>query len=232
MVLAAGFGTRMRPLTDSMPKPLVQVAGRPLIDHVLDRLAEAGVQKAVVNVHYLADMLEAHLAEREQPEIQISDERGELLDTGGGIVRALPLLGNEPFFLSNSDSVWIEGVQPLLGRLADTWDEVRMDGLLAIAPTVSSVGYVGAGDFVAGPDGRLSRRGELQLAPFVYTGIGILSPALFTGAPDGRFSLNVLFDGAIEAGRLFGVRLDGLWMHVGTPQSVAAAEQAILAGST
>ncbi|MEJ8570521.1 nucleotidyltransferase family protein [Microbaculum marinum] len=227
MVLAAGLGTRMRPITETKPKPLVEVAGKPLIDHVLDRLAEARVGRAVVNVHYLADQIEAHLRDRAAPAITISDERDELLETGGGIARALPALGPDPFYLLNTDSLWIESARPLLDRLAEAWDDARMDALLVVAPVVASSGYSGDGDFMLGPDGRLSRRPERLMAPFVYTGSGILSPRLFAAAPEGRFSLNVLFDEAIEAERLFGLRLDGLWMHVGAPAAIAEAEMMI-----
>lgn len=227
MVLAAGLGKRMRPITETIPKPLVEVAGKPLIDHVLDRLADAHVARAVVNVHYLADQIEAHLRDRTGPAITISDERDELLETGGGIVRALSALGPAPFYLLNTDSLWIESSRPLLERLAEAWDDARMDALLVVAPVVTSSGYAGDGDFMLGPDGRLGRRPERLMAPFVYTGSGILSPRLFEGAPEGRFSLNVLFDRAIEVERLFGLRLDGLWMHVGAPQAIAEAETMI-----
>lgn len=228
MVLAAGLGTRMRPITETLPKPLVPVAGKPLIDNVLDRLADAGVETAVVNVHHLAGQIEAHLKGRRRPRIVISDERDRLLDTGGGIAGALPALGPAPFFLVNTDSIWIEGARPLLDRLAEAWDPGRMDGLLVLASTVASSGYGGSGDFLLDAAGRLIRRPERTTAPFAYTGAGILSPALFNGAPEGPFSLNLLFDRAIEAGRLHGLRLDGLWMHVGTPAAIGEAEQMIL----
>jgi MurNAc alpha-1-phosphate uridylyltransferase len=191
---------------------------------VLDRLAASGVGRAVVNVHYLADQIEAHLKDRESPAVTISDERDELLETGGGIVKALPALGPDPFYLLNTDSLWVESARPLLDRLAEAWDAERMDALLVVAPVVASSGYSGDGDFLLGPDGRLGRRPERLMAPFVYTGSGILSPHLFEGAPDGPFSLNLLFDRAIEAERLFGLRLDGLWMHVGAPAAIAEAE--------
>ena len=229
MVLAAGVGTRMRPLTDTLPKPLVKVAGRALLDHVLDRLADAGVEAAVVNVHHMADQIEDHLKGRTRPRIEISDERGELLDTGGGVVKALPRLGAAPFLHMNSDTLWIEGVTPNLPRLAAGFDPARMDILLLLASTTASIGYEGRGDFVMAPDGRLSRRAERQVAPFVYAGAAMLSPALFRDAPAGAFSLNTLFTRVIEAGRLFGTRLEGTWMHVGTPAAVKAAEDAILA---
>lgn len=228
MVLSAGFGQRMRPITDRLPKPLVEIAGKPLIDYVLDRLAEAGVEQAVVNVHYLANQIERHLAGRQRPSIAISDERKELLETGGGIVKALPLLGDAPFFLVNSDTLWIDGVEPNLERLATAFDPDRMDALLLLAPATSSIGYEGRGDFSMTPDGRLRRRPEGGVVPFVYAGVAVLAPALFTGAPTGSFSLVRLFDRAMEAGRLHGLRLEGLWMHVGTPDAIGAAEAALV----
>ena len=227
MVLAAGLGTRMRPFNGEIPKPLVQVGGKALIDHVLDRLAAAGVEIAVVNVHHLADKIERHLATRRQPRIIISNERSELLGTGGGIAKALSELGTAPFFLVNSDTIWIEGVKPNLARLAGAFLPERMDALLLLAPTATSIGYSGRGDFAMTPDGRLSRRGERAVVPFVYAGAAVLTPALFAGAPKSAFSLTKLFDAAAEAGRLHGLRLEGVWMHVGTPDAVAAAEAAI-----
>ena len=227
MVLAAGLGARMRPLTDRMPKPLVAVAGRALIDHVLDRLADAGVERAVVNVHYLADALERHLAARKKPEITISDERGLLLGTGGAVVKALPELGDAPFFHINSDTIWIDGVKPNLARLAEAFDPAGMDAALLLAPTAGSIGYAGRGDFAFAADGRLRRRTVREVAPFVFAGAAILAPALFKDAPKGEFPLTDLFDRAAEQGRLFGLRLEGLWMHVGTPDAIALAENAI-----
>jgi MurNAc alpha-1-phosphate uridylyltransferase len=231
MVLAAGLGMRMRPLTNGTPKPLVAVGGRPLIDRVLDKLAAAGVETAVVNVHYLADRIEHHLAGRAAPAIVISDERGALLDTGGGVVNALSLLGAAPFFLANADTLWIDSVKPNLLRLTEGFDAARMDALLLLAATCESVGYAGRGDFVMATEGGLRRRGEREVAPFVYAGVAILAPALFNEAPPGAYSLNLLFDQALEAGRLHGLRLEGLWMHVGTPEAVEAAEAAILASA-
>lgn len=225
MVLAAGLGTRMRPLTDAVPKPLVRLKGKPLIDHVLDRLAGGGITRAVVNVHYKADQIEAHLARRSKPAIVISDERDTLLDTGGGVVRALPLLGDAPFLIHNSDSVWLEGIGSNIARLIAAFDPTRMDSLMLLALGATSLGYEGQGDFVMAPDGLLGRRGESRQAPFVFTGVSIAHPRLFDSAPQGRFSLNVLWDRAIREGRLFGMRLEGAWMHVGTPQSVGEAEQ-------
>jgi N-acetyl-alpha-D-muramate 1-phosphate uridylyltransferase len=231
MVLAAGLGTRMRPVTDGMPKPLVPVAGKALIDYVLDKLADAGIGTAVVNVHYFADQIERHLEARRSPRIVISDERKQLLNTGGGVRAALPRLGRKPFFLLNSDTLWIEGVQRNLDQLARSFDDTRMDALLLLAATTASVGYAGRGDFSMDPDGVLHRRDESAVVPFVYAGAALLSPKLFAGAPDEPFSLNLLFDRAKEAGRLCGMRLEGVWMHVGTPEAVAAAEAAIMASA-
>jgi len=231
MVLAAGEGRRMRPLSEHTPKPLVKIAGRTLIDYCLDGLAASGIEKAVVNVRYLADKIEAHLEARRAPEIAISDERDAKLDTGGGVRRALPLLGDAPFLLRNADSFWIDGVRGNLSWLAGTWDDATMDALLLLAPTVYAVGYAGRGDFFLDKDGRLSRRAERSVAPFAYAGAAIFAPRLFDGAPDGAFSLNLLFDKAIEAGRLFGVRLDGLWINVESPAAIAPAEAAIAASA-
>jgi MurNAc alpha-1-phosphate uridylyltransferase len=231
MVLAAGFGERMRPLTDHMPKPLVPVAGRPLIDHVLDRLAAAGIERAVVNVHYLADQIERHLKSRTAPAIVISDERDKLLDTGGGVVKALGAIGNEPFIHVNSDTIWIDGVKPNLEKLAEAFDPAQMDALLLLAPASTSIGYAGRGDFTMAADGRLTRRSERDVVPFVYAGAAILRPELFRDAPDGAFSLTMLFDRAAAAGRLHGLRMEGVWMHVGTPEAIKEAEAAIAAST-
>jgi N-acetyl-alpha-D-muramate 1-phosphate uridylyltransferase len=228
MVLAAGLGTRMRAFDGRIPKPLVQVGGKPLIDYVLDRLAEQGVERTVVNVHHLADQIERHLAGRARPQIVISDERAELLGTAGGVVKALPQLGDAPFFHVNSDTIWIDGVKPNLGRLAAAFEPSRMDALLLVAPTATSIGYTGRGDFAMGPDGMLTRRGEREVVPFVYAGAAILTPAFFAGAPTGPSSMTPLFDRTVEAGRLCGLRLEGVWMHVGTPDAIKAAEEAIL----
>jgi N-acetyl-alpha-D-muramate 1-phosphate uridylyltransferase len=226
-VLAAGLGTRMRPHNGHVPKPLVAIGGKSLIDYSLDRLAEAGVERAVVNVHYLADALERHLALRKKPRIVISDERGELLGTGGGIAKALPALGAVPFFLVNSDTLWLDSVKPNFVRLADAFDADDMDALLLLAPTVGSIGYEGRGDYAMDADGRLQRRGERAAVPFIYAGAAILAPALFADAPAGAFGLTQLFDRAGAQGRLFGLPLEGVWMHVGTPDAVAAAEAAL-----
>jgi MurNAc alpha-1-phosphate uridylyltransferase len=229
IVLAAGLGTRMRPYNGHIPKPLVALGGKSLIDYALDRLADAGVERAVVNVHHLADALERHLAPRTRPQIVISDERGTLLGTGGGIAKALPQLGEAPFFLANSDTIWLDGVKPNLVRLAAAFDPATMDALLLLAPAADSVGYVGRGDFAMLPDGRLRRRGENEVVPFVYAGAAVLSPALFADAPSGAFSLTLPPDRVGTNGRLFGLPLEGVWMHVGTPEAVAAAEATLAA---
>jgi MurNAc alpha-1-phosphate uridylyltransferase len=231
MVLAAGLGTRMRPHNGQVPKPLVTVAGKALIDYVLDRLAEAGAERAVVNVHHLADQIERHLASRRRPRIAISDERAELLGTGGGVIKALPELGDGPFFHVNSDTIWIDGVAPNLTRLANAFDPARMDGLLLLAAAATSIGYSGRGDFTMTPDGLLARRGERNVVPFVYAGAAIFMPAFFAGVAPGPSSMSPLFDRAIAAERLFGLRLEGVWMHVGTPEAVKAAEEAIVASA-
>ena len=231
MILAAGLGTRMRPLTDHMPKPLVPVAGKPLLDHVLDRLAEADVATAVVNVHYLPDQIIQHVKGRDKPRVVISDERDAVLGTGGGVVRALPLLGDAPFYHLNADTMWIDGVQPNLLRLADAFDPARMDILLLMAPTADSIGYSGSGDYAMLTDGALRKRKEHQVVPFVYAGAAIISPSIFKDAPAGEFSLTKMFDLANAQERLFGLRLEGLWMHVGTQEAVHAAEDALLASA-
>jgi N-acetyl-alpha-D-muramate 1-phosphate uridylyltransferase len=232
IVLAAGLGTRMRPYNGAVPKPLVAVGGKALIDYALDRLADCGVERAVVNVHHLADALERHLAARNKPAVVISDERGALLGTGGGIANALPKLGAGPFFLVNSDTLWLDGRTPNFLRLAETFDADTMDALLLLAPTTGSIGYAGKGDFALLPDGRLRRRSADEAAvPYVYAGAAILTPGLFAGAPAGAFALTYSFDRAAQAGRLFGLPLDGLWMHVGTPEAVAAADAALARAS-
>lgn len=225
MVLAAGQGERMRPLTLTMPKPLIPLAGRPLIDHVLDRLAAAGVETAVVNVHYRADQLEGHLRNRDgrRPHILVSDERGVLLDTGGGVTKALPLLGTGPFIIHNADSVWSEAT-PALPRMLRFWDPEKMDCLLLLAPTGTSIGYNFDGDFSICEDGRLGRKAKGEVVPFAFAGASLCDARLFESAPEGRFSLNVLWDRALARGRLYGIELDGRWMHVGTPAALAEAE--------
>lgn len=227
MVLAAGYGTRMRPFNGQLPKPLVPVGGRALLDHVLDRLADAGVATAVVNVHHKAQAIEDHLAGRERPRIVFSDERSLLLDTGGGVKKALGWLGPEPFFIHNSDSIWIEGAAPALARVAAAWNPDAMDCLLMVAASAQAASYGGRGDFAMASDGRLARRGENATVPFVFTGVSIAHPRLFEASPEGSFSLNLLWDRALAAGRLYGLRHDGLWIHVGTPDAVAEAERCI-----
>ncbi len=227
MVFAAGLGTRMRPLTDHVPKPLVKVAGKAMIDHVLDRFDAVGLSTAIVNVHYLADQIETHLSARTRPRIIVSDERQKLLDQGGGIRKALPLLGEAPFFLANTDAFWIDGPSDNLLRLAEAWNPDEMDVLLLVAATTASVGVDWAGDFLMSPDGRLSRRKETEVAPFVYTGIGIIKPELFAAETRDVFRLAPFFFEAAEKGRLHGRRLDGLWLHVGTPEAIDEAERRI-----
>ena len=227
MVLAAGLGKRMRPVTDTRPKPLVEVGGRPLLDHALARLAEAGTRRVIVNVHYLPDMIEAHLAGMADLDLTISDERDVLLETGGGVKRALPLLGPE-FLVMNSDSLWIEREVANLPRLVASWRPDEMDILLLLAGR-ESLGYDGLGDFDLGEDGRLRRRVPGGTAAFVYAGVAILKAELFAETPDGAFSLNLLFDRAIEAGRLFGLKLEGEWLHVGTPEAIREAEERLAA---
>ena len=224
MIMAAGLGTRMRPLTNDRPKPLVMVAGKALIDHDLDRLVAAGVKQAVVNLHYKAEMLRAHLGKRRDIEIRYSDETGELLGTGGGVARAPPMLEGQPFFILNSDSIWVEGVSPALDRMTQMWDGGTMDGLLLMASMVTAMGYEGRGDFVLDPHGHVMRPGENDLTPFAYPGVQIVHPRLFDNAPEGEFSTNILWDRAIAAKRLYGTRLDGVWIHVGTPQARDEAE--------
>ena len=229
IVLAAGLGTRMRPITDTVPKPLIQVGGRSLIDFALDSLAEAGIERVVVNVHYLADLVEAHLAGRRVPRIVISDERERLLETGGALKKALPLLGGDPFLTLNADSLWVEGPRPNLRRFIHSWNPDQMDIQLLLALTATSVGYDGPGDFAMDANGFLRRRREREVVPFVYAGVAIVKPELLADVPEGPFSANLLYDRAIEAGRLYGLRLDGEWLHVGDPPAIAAAEERLAA---
>lgn len=228
MVLAAGIGKRMRPITATTPKPLIEVGGQAMIDHGLDRLAAAGVKTAVVNVHYLADLIEVHVAKRQAPKIIISDERDALLETGGGVIKALPHLGSDPFFVINTDSFWIEGVRPNLDMLKDAWDDRKMDMLLMLAPTVSSVGYTGAGDFSMDKNGLLCRRTERTVSPYVFAGVYIVHPRVLDDEDPGRFSMNRVFDKLLAQDRLYGALMDGLWLHVGTPDAIAAANRAVL----
>jgi MurNAc alpha-1-phosphate uridylyltransferase len=227
MVFAAGLGQRMRPITNSIPKPLIKVAGRTLIDHCLDRLAEAGVGKAIVNVHWLADQIEAHLATRVAPRIVISDERDRLLDQGGGIKKALPLIGEAPFFICNTDALWIEGPRSELDRLIRFFDPAKMDALLLVAQAAGAVGVDWPGDFTMDPFNRLAKRDPRHVAPFVYAGVGIIKPQLFEGIAEDVFKLAPFFFRAAEQNRLYGVRLDGIWLHVGRPESIPEAERVI-----
>ena len=226
-VFAAGLGARMRPLTDTTPKPLIEVAGKPLIDHCLDRFAAAGVETAIVNVHHLADQIEAHLAARSRPRVIISDERARLLDQGGALKKARGLIGAAPFYVCNTDAFWIEGPLSNLDRLAAAFDPERMDAILLVASTPGAVGVDWPGDFEMDSDGRLTRRAPKTVAPFVYTGVGILKPQLFDGVEEDVFKLAPFFWRTAEAGRLYGLRLDGLWLHVGRPETIAEAEAAI-----
>jgi MurNAc alpha-1-phosphate uridylyltransferase len=221
----------MLPITKALPKPLIRVGGRTLIDFTLDRLAEVGIERVVVNVHHLADQVEAHLRTRSAPPIVISDERAELLETGGGVKKALPLLGSHPFLTLNSDSIWIEGPQPNLARLIEAWNPDRMDVFMLLALAATSVGYEGRGDFTMNPEGRLRRRAERDMAPFVYAGVAIVKPEMLRDTPDGPFSANLFYDRAIAAGRLYGLRLDGRWLHVGDPQAIVAAEESLAASA-
>lgn len=230
MVMAAGLGKRMRPLTATRPKPLVEVAGQTLLDHALDRLRAAGVKRAIVNIHYLADALEAHLKRRVKGiEIIVSDERKRLMETGGGLVQALPLIGDKPFVTVNSDNLWIDGPIDSIRLLAQRWDDETMDALLLMVPLARANCHPGQGDFHLDAHGRITgRRKPGRLAPFVWTGVQILSPRLIADWPEGPFSTNVFWDRAIAAGRAFGLVHQGLWFDVGTPQAIAKTE-AILA---
>ena len=225
MVLAAGFGTRMKPLTDHMPKPLVPVAGKPLIGHVFDCLRDANVKHAVVNAHYLPEQIEDWCKSVSTPTVTISDERDAILDTGGGIARALPLLGTDPFFVMNSDSFWIDGKTPALNRLRAAWNDAEMDCILLLCDPKQTTGYDGKGDFVLDDDGRISRA---KLSPdhraLAYIGGYLVHPRLFKDAPAGAFSMNLLWDRAIARNRLFGLAHDGHWLHVGTVPAIAEAE--------
>ncbi len=227
MVFAAGLGTRMRPLTLTVPKPLIKVGGKALIDHILAHFVKAGVRRAIVNVHYLADQIESHFAGSQDMEIIISDERAQLLDQGGGIKKVLDLLLPDPFFICNTDAFWLEGPHSNIQRLAELWDPERMDALLLVASMTHSVGVDWPGDFTLDAEGRLHKRAERQVAPFVYSGVGIIKPQLFQGEPADVFMLAPILFAAAEKNRLFGLRLDGLWLHVGMPEAVADAERAL-----
>lgn len=227
--MAAGIGKRMRPLTASQPKPMVRVAGVPLIDHALDRMAQAGIRHAVVNVHYLADALEAHLVARTAPKVTISDEREELLETGGAMIKAQSLLP-DPFFCLNSDNIWLDGPRNIFADLSAHWDPDRMDALLMVVPHRNAKNFNGLGDFYLGADARISRRRSQRLAPFIYSGVQLVSHRLLRDAPEGKFSTNILWDRAIEEGRLYGVAFTGTWFEVGTPEAIAPTEAFLLGG--
>ncbi len=229
MLLAAGFGKRMRPLTETVPKPLVPLLGRPLIDWARDRISGAGINRFVVNSHYLADALAAHFAD--DPAVTISHEP-EILETGGGVTRALPQLGDKPFLVANADAVWLDGTSSAVGRLINAWDGRRMDALLLFQPVVSVQDYDGKGDYFLDPNGVATRRREGEVAPYIFAGVQILSPKQFDAMPEGRFSLNMLYDKAEERGRLRGIVHDGEWYHVGTPQALEETERVIAQGHT
>lgn len=230
MVLAAGLGKRMRPLTDHTPKPLIEIAGKSLLDWGLDALGSAGVETAVVNTHYLGDQIVRHVATRQRPAITISDESDALLDSAGGIVRALPLLGHDPFLILNADTFWIDGPEPELHRLGLAWNDARMDILVMLAHPDHATGHSGSTDFLMDGEHRLLRaRGSAE--GFIYAGVAILHPRIFEGAVAEPHSLNLYFDRAIAAGRLFGQPMNGHWITVGTPDAVAPAEAAVRRGA-
>lgn len=224
MIMAAGLGTRMRHLTHDLPKPMVPVRGKTLIDHAIDRLVAAGIDEIIVNLHYRAELLRAHLEKRRDVRIIFSLESDELLGTGGGVVKALPHFQGEPFFILNSDSIWVEGMHSALPQMIQQWDEKRMDGLLLLAAMTTAMGYDGRGDFNLAPDGRLARVKEQNSSPFAYPGVQIVHPRLFADPPPGAFSTNIMWDRAIAKGRLYGMRLEGVWIHVGTPEAREEAE--------
>ena len=224
MLLAAGKGVRLRPITETVPKPLVEVGGRALLDWSLDRFADAGVKEAVVNLHHLGGMIEEHLKGRTKPAVTFCREE-ELLETGGGVLAALPLLGPDPFYVANADALWLNGSIDALGRLKNAWDDGRMDGLLLLHSTVDAYGYDGMGDFNAAPDGMLARRPEGEVAPYLFTGVQILHRRAFAGLRGGCFSLNRVYDRILAEGRLFGIVHDGEWFHIGTPRGLCDAEK-------
>lgn len=229
MVMAAGMGKRMRPLTATMPKPMVRVGGKPLIDHALDRLDESGVSRAIVNVHYLADALEAHVLERKSPKVTISDERDALLETGGGLIKAQDLLP-DTFFCLNADNIWLDGPKSAFHDLSARWDPDKMDALLLLVGHARAENFAGKGDFHMDPHGRLTRRKSGRIAPFIYTGIQLVSKRLLRDAPEGKFSTNILWNRAMEEGRLYGVSFTGLWFEVGTPEAIAPTQEALKRG--
>lgn len=225
MVMAAGLGTRMRPLTNDRPKPLVKVAGKALIDHSLDKLCEAGFDDVVVNVHYLPQMVEEHLGNFDGNfDIQISDERELLMETGGGLVKALPLIRQDPFYCINSDNIWTDNGNSSLSKLAELWNAERMDALLLVVPKANAYNHKGAGDFYLNDDGRLERRGKRHTAPYIFTGIQLVSHRLLRNPPEGPFSTNIFWDRAISEGRLYGMVHAGEWFDIGSPEAIAPTE--------
>jgi MurNAc alpha-1-phosphate uridylyltransferase len=228
MILAAGLGTRMRPLTENEAKPLLNLAGRSLLDHARDRLLSAGITRHVVNAHWQADRIAAALAARAEPATLLVEEA--LLETGGGVAAALPHLGDTPFVVVNGDAFWLDGPQPTLHRLAAAFDDARMDALLLMVRSAQIGGEMGRGDFLLDPMGGARRPPERTVAPYLFGGVQILSPRLFAGAPPGPFSLNRLYDRAIASGRLFGLVHDGAWFHLSTPRDLAMAEAALRSG--
>ena len=225
MLMAAGLGKRMRPLTATRPKPLVRVAGKALIDHALDKIEAAGIGRVIVNVHYLPDSVIAHLnARKSGAEYLISDERAKLLETGGGLMKAAPLLGDQPFLCANSDNLWVDGPRDSILMLAELWDDAKMDALLLMIPHARATCHTGPGDFHMAADGRLARRKPGHVAPFVYTGVQILSPRVLVDPPSEVFSTNIFWDRAMAAGRLYGASHPGLWFDVGTPQAIPVVE--------
>jgi len=224
MVMAAGLGTRMQPLTETTPKALINVAGKPLVDHAIDRLKQAGITRIVVNIHAFAEQMRAHLSARNDPSIFISDESDRILDTGGGIKNALPLLGDKPILVHNCDSVWVEGMGRTVPRLLAAFDPQTMDAMLVVAVTASIIGDVARGDFTMDAAGRIAWREPRSVAPFMYTGVQIIKPALFAPIADAAFSTTSIWTPLIDQGRAFGLRHDGVWMHVGTPTALAQAE--------
>jgi len=224
MVLAAGLGRRLRPITNKLPKPLVKIANRTLLDHALDHLVASGVECAVINIHYLADQIREHLNSRKDLEIIISSEESDLLETGGGVKKAIDIFDNAPFYILNADVFWLNGPTMALGRMIEQWDESIMDVLLLLHSTVEAYGYNGYGDFEIDASGKLSRRLEREITPYLFTGIQIIHPRIFRDISLGKFSLNIIYDKAIDIEHLYGVVHDGEWFHIGTPQGLAEAE--------
>ncbi|MAV88749.1 MAG: mannose-1-phosphate guanylyltransferase [Rhodospirillaceae bacterium] len=225
MILAAGLGLRLRPITNKIPKPLVKVANRTLLDHTIDKLLAIGVKTAIINIHYLGDQIRQHLSERTDLEIIFASEADTLLETGGGIKNVLEYFGNEPFLACNADVLWLNGPSPVLKRMQNSWHDEQMDGLLMLHSTVEAYGYTGNGDFELDSVGKLSRKLERELTPYLFTGVQILHPRIFKGTPSGAFSLNMIYDKLIKTDRLYGILNDGEWFHIGTPDGLDQAEK-------